>query len=278
VPFPVIHHDGPFDAVNPHRNRRKDDRAPMRAFPTGSKNMMIGGSGPLNKGIDLERFHGVGAEGFSDFSGAAAEIPKTSKLVQTFDSVARIDPVHGEESVGLGTSTFLEGAPASRKAIMRRESETQADVIQGGLQRKKSLAQRIRGISRVDRPVGYGGRVMADDPTSPPITPQVPARLVQSAGGPSRAVPGESNPFDNIYDDAFDKKSAAIKVAEQERGVDADADYVGHARAPSSPRRNMLERRATADSGGDENGESKPSGFLNRVKSLKGGRRARRPS
>lgn len=268
--FLVIHHDGPFDAVNPHRNRRKDERAPMLAFPTGSKNMMLGGSGPLNKGIDLERFHGVGAEGFSDFS-SAADLPKPTKLVQTFDSVTKVDPVHGEETFGLGTSTFLEGAPASRKAIQRRESETMGSGVEGGLQRKKSLAQRIRGISRNDRP-GYQGRVMGDGATSPP-TPQLPARMIQSAGGPSRAVQGESNPFDNMYDDAFDKKGAAIKVAEKERGVDADAEYVGRARAPSSPRRNMLERRATADSAGDDGGESKPSGFLNRVKSLKGGKR-----
>jgi hypothetical protein len=127
----VFHHDGPFDAVNPHRNRRKDGRAPMQAFPVGSANMILGGSGPLNKNLNLDRIHGRGAEGFTDFSTAAAEDAKKKSML-TFDPLAREDPVHGEESHGLGTSTFLEGAPASRKAIERRESETQADVLPGG--------------------------------------------------------------------------------------------------------------------------------------------------
>ena len=233
----------------------------MRAFPEGSKNMMIGGSGPLNKNIDLERFHGRGAEGFTDFSTAAEDAKKKSML--TFDPTAREDPVHGEETYGLGTSTFLEGAPASRRAIERRESETQADVLQGGgLQRKKSLAQRIRGMSRNDRP-GYRG-AYGNGPTSPDA-PGMPDRLVQSAGGPSRARERESNPFDTMYDDAFDKKGAAIKVAEQER--DGEVKLL-----PTSPQRNGLERRATADSAGDEEGKKSGGGFLNRVKSLKGGR------
>jgi hypothetical protein len=256
----------------------------MRAFPAGSKNMMLGGSGPLNKNIDLDRFHGRGAEGFTEFSaGAAADAKKKSML--SFDPLARVDPVHGDETYGLGTSTFLEGAPASRKAIERRESETQADVLTGGgggLGRKKSLAQRIRGMSRNDRPVLRGN--YANGPGSPG-TPTVPDRLVQSAGGPSRAYQGregENNPFDTLYDDAFDKKGAAIKVAEQERDADQQvpvppaAPKVGRPRAPSSPQRNTLERRATADSVNDDPDSKRGGGgFLNRVKSLKGGRGGR---
>jgi hypothetical protein len=80
---------------------------------------------------------------------------------------------------------------------------------------------------------------------------------------------GESNPFDSMYDEAYDKKGASISIAERERG--------GRARAPSSPMR-PLERRITTDSA-DGDPENKPGGgFLNRVKSLKGGRRVRRPS
>jgi hypothetical protein len=50
----VFHHDGPFDACNPHRNVKKDRRAPMEAFPANSANMALGGSGPLNSQIDLD--------------------------------------------------------------------------------------------------------------------------------------------------------------------------------------------------------------------------------
>lgn len=248
----------------------------MQAFPAGSANMMIGGSGPLNKNIDLERFHGRGAEGFTDFGNAAKEEFKKKSML-SFDPLARVDPVHGEESRGLGTSTFLEGAPASRKAIERRESETQADVLQSGLQRKKSLAQRIRGMSR--REYGEGRPVIQgySNGLGSPGTPSVPDRLVQSAGGPSRVSQGENNPFDTMYDDEFDRKGAAIKVAEQERDVDKDAATVGRARAPSSPQRNTLERRVTTDSAGDDPDVKRAGGgFLNRVKSLKGGGRGGR--
>jgi hypothetical protein len=258
----------------------------MRAFPATSANMMLGGSGPINKGIDLERFHGVGVEGFQDYGKAGNDLkrPDLGRAVTatSFDPLARVDPVHGEETMGLGTSTFLEGAPASKKAVMqRRESETQVpDQGMGGLGRKKSLAQRFRGgISRNDRPPmrspepryndGFNDTSMPDSPPPPSRAPPIPSREVQSAGGPARLNKAENNPFDSMYDEAYDKKGASITTAERERG--------GRARAPSSPMR-PLERRTTTDSA-DGDPENKPSGgFLNRVKSLKGGRRVRRPS
>lgn len=112
---------------------------------------------------------------------------------------------------------------------------------------------------------------MPDSPPPPTRAPPIPsreAREAQSAGGPSRILQGENNPFDSMYDEAYDKKGASISIAERERG--------GRARAPSSPMRS-LERRVTTDSA-DGDPENRPTGFLNRVKSLKGGRRVRRPS
>ncbi|QDS74016.1 hypothetical protein FKW77_008923 [Venturia effusa] len=288
----LFHHDGPFDAANPHRNRKRDNRAPMRAFPATSANMMLGGSGPLNKGIDLERFHGVGVEGFQDYGKAGNDFPRRADgpgrtvTAAHFDPVSRVEPIHAEETMGLGTSTFLEGAPASKKAVMRRrESETQMPepglAPGGSLGRKKSLAQRFRGGIRGDRPArspelprynnGINDTPMPDSPPKPIRAPPIPsreAREVQSAGGPSRIHQGESNPFDTMYDEAYDKKGASISIAEKERG--------GRARAPSTPMR-PLERRITTDNA-DGDPENKPTGFLSRVKSLKGGRRVRRPS
>lgn len=251
----------------------------MQAFPANSANNTLGGSGPVNKNIDLERFHGVGAEGFQDYAGTFKR-PDAARAM-SFDPTSRVEPVHGEESVGLGTSTFLEGAPASRAAMMqRRESETQdagmGGGAGGGLGRKKSLAQRLRGMSRPERPTAalrspearYGENPYSNYTKTSPTSPPPPPRMAQSAGGPSRAVhKNEMNPFDTLYDDAYEKKGASIKIAEQDKALPP----VGRERAPSSPRRN-LERRATTDSAD----EPKPSGgFLNRVKSLKGGRRRR---
>ena len=278
---PVIHHDGPFDACNPHRNRKKDQRAPMHAFPGNSANMSMGGSGPLKSNIDLAQFHGVGAEGFTDYASTNAN-PRAR--TENFNPSERVEPVHGEESYGLGTSTFLEGAPASRNAIQRRESENEAAALQlngGGISRKKSLAQRIRGMSAPRRDYVPGQRVYSPEarynnggpmsPESPNGFPsKIPPTQVQSAGG--FAKQNESNPFFNDYEDAYEKKGASIKIAEDSN--------VGRTGGPSSPRDGLpaLQRRATHDSAGDVAVEDKPTGFLNRMRSLKGKRAApRRP-
>ena len=329
----VFHHDGPFDACNPHRNRKKDHRAPMQAFPENSANMALGGSGPLNDRLDLNKIHGTGTEGYKDYGNAGyydaghSRRPEASRNI-SFDPYARAEPVHGEESFGLGTSTFLEGAPASRKAIERRESEVEAkqkaELVAGGLGRKKSIAQRLRGMS-TGRAVRYGDGTAAAAIRSPDARPperhnagngnggpsqdavdlpQVKARSSQSVGtaGSSKVSPvtlkDEPNPGDGSYDEAYDKKGAQIKVAEEKREEDANANDAegsagGRVRALSSPRKPLalpLERKAATDNDGDPTppsppeagSEVKPSGggsFLSRVKSLKGGKRpTRRPS
>ncbi|KYG40100.1 hypothetical protein M433DRAFT_78717, partial [Acidomyces richmondensis BFW] len=126
-----FHHDGPFDACNPHRNRGGKSRrpAPMEAFPKDSMNMALGGSGPLRSRLDLDKFHGRGAEGFSEY--AATRKPDTATMPVVVNPHDRAEQVHGDESFGLGTSTFLEGAPASRKAVAqrRRESEEEAAAM-----------------------------------------------------------------------------------------------------------------------------------------------------
>ncbi|KAL6704107.1 hypothetical protein ACN47E_008770 [Coniothyrium glycines] len=264
----MIHHDGPYDAVQPHRNRKKDQRAPMHAFPAGSANNSLGGSGPLNSKIDLDRIHGRGAEGFTDFAGAAAETEWKKPVGQTteFSAKGREDIVHGSASHGLGTSTFLEGAPASRKAI-EQESEAQrakqlAEI--NGLGRKKSIAQRFRGISqpRQNR-YGDGPRILSPDARYGATSPNG-QNGSYSAGALSQTKATERNPFfADDYDKAYEAKSAAIKTS------DTDSKD-----GSSPPGRNALTRAITTESIGSPTGEAKPSGgFLNRVKSLKGGRR-----
>ncbi|KAI9664083.1 MAG: hypothetical protein M1821_007574 [Bathelium mastoideum] len=293
----LFHHDGPFDACNPHRNRRKDRAAPMQAFPVGSANNALGGAGPVNKNVNLDQFHGRGVEAFTDYHDAPENEARwgprpTNDRQISFNPADRIEPVHGEESVGLGTSTFLEGAPASRSAMQRRDSEDQGNIAPmplsgGGITRKKSLVQRIRGISQ-PRPRYGEGRVISPEaryergPTSPETSPRGPL----SAGGTTRMH--ERNPFFDDYEGAYEKKGASIKIAEQDKDTtgrsraDSEAKKgllsdMGRTRAPSSPTR-PLQRSITADSVGEA--ASKPSlgvggGFLSRVRSLKGGRRAR---
>ncbi|KAF2738824.1 Pal1-domain-containing protein [Polyplosphaeria fusca] len=268
----LIHHDGPYDAVQPHRNRKKDHRAPMHAFPKDSANNMLGGSGPINKNIDLETFHGRGAEGFTDYGRAGNENefkkrPGMDERAFSFNPKDRVEIVHGEESVGLGTSTFLEGAPASRTAIQRRESDYEKQAVDGGLGRKKSIAQRIRGISQPRRGFADGNpRITSPEARYGPgaRSPEAPLQT-QSAGGPAKQ--NEPNPFFDDYDEAYEKKGASIKFAESEVVGDP-------VKSPSSPR-NGLTRAMTTESVESPRDEKPASGFLTRMKSLKGGRRQR---
>lgn len=274
----VFHHDGPFDACNPHRNRKGSQRAPMQAFPKDSLNNALGGGGPLNKRPDHATFLGNNDEdAFKDYSGASRlqdnyangamrDAPRNAQG-EIIDSRQR-EVVHGDESLGLGTSTFLSGAPASRAAIQRRETDSGlAGSGEGGLQRKKSLAQKIRGISNNRRE--YPGRPIGDSPYGGDVgSPGSP----YSAGGSKKT---EKNPFfDEFGNSTEHKKGDSITIVEP-------LDRPGRARAPSSPQDDVpaLTRRKTNE--GPPNSYVEPKtggGFLSRVKSLKGGpRKPREP-
>jgi len=235
----------------------------------------MGGSGPVNKNINIAQFHGHGAEGFTDYStsgkagssqtfepyaGAGSPCRGDARLgvdrTTSFNPTAAIDMVHGNETIGLGTSTFLEGAPAARSAIERRDSEGDT----GGLGRKKSLAQKIRGISN-SRTIGarggpgvYSAEPRGERTTSP--------NQVQSSGGLPKIA--ETNPFFSDYDDAPENKGIPVKITEDRNGGYAKGEKRG------------LERTATYDGiSGSGQDEGKSGGFLSRVKSLRGGGRGK---
>ncbi|KAK6382193.1 hypothetical protein LTS17_004080 [Exophiala oligosperma] len=262
----LFHHDGPFDACNPHRNRKGSRQAPMQAFPKDSVNMQLGGAGPLNKSLNLDQYNGTGQEAHVDYNEAAIQEEDADYFRRPqpersagFNPTARIEPVHGSESAGLGTSTFLEGAPASRAAIQRRESEFEAQqqAQANGLSRKKSLAQRIKSVRQPRPNFGDGGRMASPEPAGGPNSPLGTAHSENNA-----------NPFFKDYDKEYEKKGAQIAFAEEQQKP-------SRTRAPSSPRRGLgLERKLTGDSPSGEDNKT-GGGFLSRVKSLKGGSRTR---
>ena len=272
----------------------------MQAFAKDSANNALGGSGPVNKNIDLVQFHGRGDEGFTDYSksgvnssvtdtgethaGSSAavrfgrEVRPGADQALNFNATDRVEPVHGDESLGLGTSTFLDGAPAPRAAIQRRESESDNGGFgnSGGLGRKKSLVQKIRGINRSDRTTTAPMRSPEFERGSQ--SPTSPRRPPMSGGGMVQAKETNQNPFFNDYDEQYEKKGAKIQIAEEQNRF----QYGGSARARAlssstrGPQPGMLERRVTHDgSAGTEEAKTGGGGFLSRVKSLKGGRRAR---
>ncbi|ESZ94806.1 hypothetical protein SBOR_4825 [Sclerotinia borealis F-4128] len=263
-----FHHDGPFDACLPGRNRTGSRRAPMQAFAKDSANNSLGGGGPLNKKPDHATFMGNNvAEAHLDYSRGGDKVdnyepytPRPGMPSRTESAVesatTRVEPVHGPESMGLGTSTFLEGAPASRAAVQRNQSETGMD---GGLSRKKSLAQKIRGING-RRDYGPSGRMTSPEGMNNATSPDV-----YTTGG-SRST--EASPFFNEFNNKGDDtiREETVTFAEL-------PPRPGRSRAPSNPP--GIERRVTSDSIGETSKAptSNGGGFLSRVKSLKGGPR-----
>ena len=293
----------------------------MQAFPKDSANNAIGGSGPLHKDIDHNLFHGNrGAEAFSDFSRSGTDAasyssysgdktrrPSTTRALshtptfqrsehstpRAFDAIARVDPVHGDESLGLGTSTFLEGAPASRLAIKRRESESDQGLSgAGGLGRKKSLAQKIRGMNSTRQANRGAAAARVQSPTSPEL-PREAGEVVaprKISSGPSTTTnsiavrPFSSDSLGEIrapiaeaaiehagtsaadYDAAYDQKGASIEMARRQGST-------------QSTTRQGLTRAITHDSSAAGSSAEEPvkqsGGILSRMKSLRGGLRGK---
>ncbi|KAK4145765.1 Pal1 cell morphology protein-domain-containing protein [Dichotomopilus funicola] len=267
----VFHHDGPYDAVNRHRNREGSRRAPMQAFPEGSLNNTLGGAGPLNARPDHAAFMGhQDDEAFKEWSRGRNDpngpVPP-SKEVPVFDPFSRGNVLHGDQSLGLGTSTFLEGTPAARTAIQKREEERAAEGTGDGLQRKKSLAHRIRNMNRGGREFQSSGRV-----TNPEAGYGSYRSPTQS--GPASASLSERNPFFSEYGGGGNSKGDDDFTL---RRTETD----GSKHSPTSPQSGPgLERRSTTDatggsgggSTGDDASQPKASGILGRMKSLKGRR------
>jgi hypothetical protein len=242
----------------------------MQAFAKDSPNNTIGGSGPLNKRPDHATFMGHGEEeAFMDYSTGTKERSGSSSYadaqrekgggMRVFDPTSRGSVLHGDETLGLGTSTFLEGTPAARTDIQRREKERAEAGTDGGLVRKKSLAQRIRGMNRPQQGFVPSGRLTNPEGVygsrrTPSGTYMTSASMVSSKD--------ERNPFF----EEFHKGEELISVRDANR----------EPRGPGSPEQNLrLERRATAEEPAQEEYRQGGGGLLARVKSLKGGRRIR---
>lgn len=232
----------------------------MSAFAKDSLNNSIGGAGPLNARPDHKRFMGTAdEEAFKDYAGARSWPKKDSKSQAEdnyFDPTSRGEILHGDESLGLGTSTFLEGTPAARSIIEKRYAEQAQEVAEGGLQRKKSLAQRIRGVGR-----GPGGRPSFGEGARRPTNPELRGRVSDE----SRPSNDPSSPNDELRN-------------ESETRVADGSGPTSPISPGSQPRRVSYgpERTATADgttTTEDAQGKQGSGGFLARVKSLKGGPR-----
>ncbi|KHJ34822.1 putative pal1 cell morphology protein [Erysiphe necator] len=267
----LFHHDGPFDACNPHRNRQGSKRAPMQAFPKDSLNNVLGGGGPINKRPDHAIFMGnKDEEAFHDYSKGGTGIYDTETYnnglnksgnlrpeSNVLSATTRVEPIHGEETLGLGTSTFLEGAPASKNAIQRRASVSVSS--EPALSRSKSFAQKFRGINVPRRDLS--SRITNSDAI---ISPD--ARTPRS----SKNERGSSIFFDESIkleeNTSLAKKENCITIIEPEKH--SSQNRFGSISRLSVP------FEIQPNEGASESVASKTGiGFMSRVKSLKGGGR-----
>jgi len=221
----------------------------MQAFAKDSANNTIGGAGPLNRRPDHKLFMGQEPH---DASTMYASKPRKDGI-ELFDPKQRGEIEHGEETLGLGSSTFLEGTPAARTAIVRTQNESAQEAAEAGLGRKKSVVQRFKSMKRGPRDYGEG-RVTSPEAYYSPR--------------PTGGSVTEKNPFFA----EFDKTEDQITVKRK----DSDATTP---LTPPAANGHSLERRATTDATMDGPADAQArqpgGGFLSRVKSLKGGRRQR---
>ncbi|CCU75272.1 Pal1 cell morphology protein [Blumeria hordei DH14] len=272
----LFHHDGPFDACNPHRNRHGSKRAPMQAFPKDSLNNVLGGGGPVNARPDHSTFLGnkdeeafkdysKGRSGFNEFepyNNGVVSFSHTRQESNVVSATTRVEPIHGEETLGLGTSTFLEGAPASRTAMQRRLSETLP--TENNLSRSKSLAQKFRGINVPRRE--YVSRLGSSDGA---VSPE--ARIL----GPTKPERSPHSQDDSSRKDGY--LTTRTESSASNAGVEKLSTRTT-ASAGNVPRFNGIhDQPSNTENIGEIPGKNS-TGFMSRVKSLKGGPRKVKPS
>ncbi|SCV01757.1 LAME_0G18272g1_1 [Lachancea meyersii CBS 8951] len=121
----AFHHDGPFDACTPHRNRNQKV-APVMAFPANGPNSSIAGAAnsksPMKEvfgqeSVDDDDTYLYASRPYHQVNNASSTatvdaIKPNSRKITQFDTKAQTQLVHGPTTDGLGSTTFLDGAPA----------------------------------------------------------------------------------------------------------------------------------------------------------------------
>ncbi|CCD24120.1 Pal1p NDAI_0C04600 [Naumovozyma dairenensis CBS 421] len=132
-----FHHDGPFDACTPHRNKN-NKAAPVMAFPVDGPNSTIGGASSKQSAMD-EVFGRDDVDDDNDLYKLKGG-NSTKDAIRTnigdfkqMDAKNKATLVHGPITGALGSTTFLDGAPVDG-----------GYSDNAGLQRNKSISYRMR--------------------------------------------------------------------------------------------------------------------------------------
>ncbi|CCE64365.1 hypothetical protein TPHA_0H01590 [Tetrapisispora phaffii CBS 4417] len=135
----LFHHEGPFDAVAAYTNMNYKV-APIYAFPPDGANNTLG---PLRK----TRFTGIaksdlyyrprflydneldmsGNEENNQYNSLYDNPDNSSSSLCCFDSKTNVKKVNGPATAGLGSSTFIDGCPASRNEVLKYYTQEKAN-------------------------------------------------------------------------------------------------------------------------------------------------------
>lgn len=145
-----FHHDGPFDACAPHRNKKSTRGVtPVSAFPA---------DGP-NNSLAFEDQTAANYRREQEVYGRATQ--RSPETMPSFDPTERSPKVYGDRTAGLGSSTFIDGTPASREAQREagRERATSLGRSRSLLRRQPSARRYKDDDNEDDAPRGLLGRV-----------------------------------------------------------------------------------------------------------------------
>ncbi|KAI5952742.1 hypothetical protein KGF54_003609 [Candida jiufengensis] len=168
-----FHHDGPFDACTPHRNKNVK-QAPVMAFPVdGPNNSIAGSGGNVSKDAQMKlAFGNYDENDKNEIVGRKSSIveeqtpaiktnrvsndpssiytPKHNPSVINFDATAKTLPVHGYSTEGLGSTTFIDGAPAPApirsKSLSRSAKTNYKDDENSPPSQQNSFLRRVKSL------------------------------------------------------------------------------------------------------------------------------------
>lgn len=141
-----FHHDGPFDACAPHRNQagKRGAATPMSAFPVDGPNNSLAVEDPA-----LAAYRTTVQVYGQDAESIPPELAQSS-----FDPTDRGVKLHGQRTMGLGSTTFIDGTPATQSAI-----EDAREQRESNLNRSKSLFRQRSHSTEMGEPKSLISRV-----------------------------------------------------------------------------------------------------------------------
>ncbi|KAG0654614.1 hypothetical protein C6P45_003341 [Maudiozyma exigua] len=131
-PGSSFHHDGPFDVISPKRNSKDNKNAPILAFPNDKdepiKSIPKSRYSKREEKFDidiLDDIFGTNDVDDDDSFMTESDINPDNSDGDILDTRA----IHGRYTDGLGTSTFLDGAGASKRRLQTQRTNPSSELL-----------------------------------------------------------------------------------------------------------------------------------------------------